>query len=345
MGAIFTFLIIALLAGVMTFALFAEGFAEMFANIRNFFIETDFTVITGFFAAALAGASIWHKINGTNTGLAFFKICVIAFMLWFGAIPLIRSTRTNADFKCERGSGCNWNAECVQDFCALPFRDDETFIGKAEFTQANYRTYLTEMAQEECLAIKSERKSDKCLDDLNDTVQRRFDATLSPENCDYLNEWDTLETAIFLNEAAPMPCIGRDQAAAICATFGGTLFLLDDYDWMFDDRKFSCKNTVMSGLDEFTGYSAVLKKREIEALTWGPGCGTRKFHRVCDKADRGNNQDGLCDVFGNLAEWTSDGGAIGGAFWHTSAEMRRHIDLDRPKSWIGFRCVIPKDAI
>ncbi|HNU69349.1 MAG TPA: SUMF1/EgtB/PvdO family nonheme iron enzyme [Myxococcota bacterium] len=345
LGGIFTFLIIVLVAGVMTVAWFGLGFAELLASVRDFFINTDIYWITGSIAVAWLVAKIWNRITGAGTLGAFLQVCCIGFGLWFGLIPLINSNRTNADFKCTNDFECNWNAQCVRDFCVVPFRDEDTFIGKSEFTQGSYKAWLTRTITDECDGIGNERKAGECRRGVEDKVAARFQQVIDPARCGYLHDGDTPESALFINDDAPMPCIGKDDAAAICASLGGSLPTMDDYDWMFDDRKFSCKNTVMVGLDEFHGYAKVLKKREAENLMYGPGCGTGKFRRVCDKAAHGNNEEGLCDAFGNLAEWTADGGSIGGAWWNTASTMREPQALTGPKSWVGFRCVVPKDGI
>ena len=257
----------------------------------------------------------------------------------------INSNRWNADFKCVSDGDCNVSDECVGGFCVTPFMEEGEFIAKAEFTQGNYRAWVRAELTAECGAIRNERKSERCLEGVDAGVEARFEQMISREHCKYLNDDDTPESVLFLNDDAPMVCLSRDEATRICASFGGRLPAREDYDYLFDDRSFSCDNTVMFGIDEFHGYAKKLKAREIAKLTYGPGCGTGKFRRVCDKARAGNTSDGLCDVFGNVSEWASDAGAMGGSFMSTEAMMRDDYDWGGARPWIGFRCIVPAGAV
>lgn len=377
MGAIFIFLTLVLIGGVLTVAWFLDAFAQLWDNVVTTFQGVELIWIIGFIGLAGLLAKLWNRL--TNGGLggpgytatAFINICLFTFAIWFGIIPMINSTRWNGDFKCTYDGHCDINDQCVSvwlrpltecdttadtnnctvpddfrtGFCARPFRDvekdtEELLIGKAEFTQRDYKSWLGRQAWEDCDRLKAVRKRDDCRDRIPDLIAERFARALSPENCTYPLEASTTEEAVFVNDDAPMVCVSRAEATAICAAMGGRLPTVDDYDWMQDDRKFSCKNTVMSGLDEFAGANRVLKARQIDAMTSGAGCGTGKFHKACEKAQGGNTGDGLCDVWGNVSEWSADGPALGGSFMSTAGSIRTPDERTEAASWIGFRCVL-----
>lgn len=377
MGAIFTFLIFVLLGFLGTVAWFLEGFAGLWDNIVTTFQGIEFYWITGFCAVALLLAKLWNRFNPWDgTVVPFINICLLAFAIWFGVIPLVNSTRWNDDFKCKNHGHCDIDDKCLSmwirplteyrgmggihtwdppdefktGLCARPFRDveldtDKFYIGKAEFTQGNYKTWLARMAMEKCDSLKGERKQARCRKGIPDVVKAGFEATIAPDHCIFQETDGARETTLLKNDDAPMVCLSREEAAKVCSSLGGRLPTADDYAWMLDEREFSCSNTVMSGLDEFHGMNRVLKKRQIDAMTPGPGCGTGKFHRVCEKARHGNTGDGLCDVWGNVAEWAGDTGIWGGDYRSTDATIRNSDDQTTGTAWIGFRCIVPSELI
>ncbi len=378
-AGIFVVLTIALISVVIAVLWIVDGLQDAWAGAAGFMQGVEIYWIFGFIAGALLLAKLWGWITGqgfTTTIIGFLNVCLLAGAFWFGVIPLINSTTWNAEFKCKRSGECNINDECVSPFggqadssirvndeyvfdlddkwrggfCVTPFRDveedtDKWFIGKAEFTQAGFRAWLARTEIEKCYSTKVERRREACMKGLDERVQERFTAQISRARCQYPEADDTIESAIFVNDDAPMVCLTRKEAGRICADMGGRLPTTDDYDWMLDERDFSCKNTVMSGLDQFTGHNRKLKARQIAGMSEGPGCGMGKFRMACDKARNGNTSDGLCDVWGNVAEWTSDGGAMGGSFLSTVENILDRREDDSATSWIGFRCVLPAAAI
>jgi hypothetical protein len=344
MGIIFGFLILLLVGFVGTVFWFGAGFADAYAMLRDFLVNTDAVWFCAFAAVVLAIGKIKARVTGMPYGEAtgVFQACMFGVILFFG-LKLFNANQTNADFKCEHSGQCYMDDRCVSGFCARTFRGEKEHIGKAEFTQGNYKIYLTKKYTDECAKIKNSKKQSVCDKGIEDAVGRRFQQVISPEHCKYMDGVETPEEALYMNDDAPMVCLGKDEAAQICADLGGRLPSKDDYDWMFDDRTFSCENTVMFGIDEFHGYAKTLKAREIEKLSYGNGCGTGKFRKVCDKADGGNNEDGLCDVWGNVAEWAEDGGAMGGSYRRSKGAMKGE-DLDTsPRNDVGFRCIIGAD--
>ena len=288
--------------------------------------------------------------------LAGIGLCILVSLPILIVPPIIHGRQWHHRFDCiydgkdgcERGNRCIGRGRGVNEFgfCAAPFGFD--YIGMAEFTQGQYRMYLTELMNKECDAIKVRSVNHKswdrqyeCRDSIKEKVEKRFREITAPDRCDYLDLADTAERALRVADEAPMPCISRDEAARVCEFFGGRLPTGDEFRSLFDDREFSCRNTEMAGTEPFKGLQKILKAREIKRLRVdGAGCGRGRFGRACEKHRRGNTDEGLCDVFGNLAEWTSDGGALGGGFRSTAAEMRGEIKGDGPRIDVGFRCVV-----
>ena len=282
-----------------------------------------------------------------------FGLCLVIALPILVIPPVIHGRQWNHQFDCyyDEEHACESNNRCISrgrdgykfGFCAVPFGFD--YMGVAEFTQGQYRKYLSDQMHHECAEIpgtglKAESARIECESEINEKVASRFQAITSPANCAYMDLADSAERALRVHESAPMPCIDKAQAAEICRFFGGRLPTSAEFRSLFDEREFSCANTEMSGLQTYTGLQKTLKAREIARLREGPGCGNGRFARVCSKYRTGNTEEGLCDVFGNLAEWTSDRGAMGGGFRSGPDEMIGEIDVTGPRIDIGFRCLV-----
>lgn len=287
--------------------------------------------------------------------LAGIGLCILVSLPILIVPPIIHGRQWHHQFDCmhdgpsgcERGNRCIGRGDGLNEFgfCAAPFGFD--FIGMAELTQGQYRGFLTEQMEDECRrhhpekSISSYERQLDCRDSIDEKVEKRFREITAPDRCDYLDLANTAERALRVADEAPMPCLSRKEAARVCEFFGGRLPTGDEFRSLFDEREFSCRNTEMAGTEQFTGLQKTLKAREVKRLRQdGPGCGRGRFGRACEKHRRGNTREGLCDVFGNLAEWTSDGGALGGGFRSTAAEMRGEITGDGPRIDVGFRCVV-----
>ncbi|HOX47467.1 MAG TPA: SUMF1/EgtB/PvdO family nonheme iron enzyme [Myxococcota bacterium] len=138
-------------------------------------------------------------------------------------------------------------------------------------------------------------------------------------------------------EAHPANCVGGNNAAAYCTWAGGRLPSDDEwyaeasergrrkYPW--GDQNPSCDLTVLE-------YS-------------GKGCGKDSTWPVCSKP-AGNSVSGLCDMSGNVMEWTATGSDAGlvlrGGSWHSGYyELSTSYRFDSLPLFMGqqygFRCV------
>ncbi len=138
----------------------------------------------------------------------------------------------------------------------------------------------------------------------------------------------------------PINCVDWYQAKAFCEWAGGRLPTEDEwyaeasnrgnwaYPWGDDDA--SCKYAVMDD--------------------GGDGCGKDRTWPVCWKP-RGNSVSGLCDMSGNVWEWTSSlyrpgssGRVLRGGSWsldvlgYLRASSRLWHDRASGSSYYGFRC-------
>jgi serine/threonine protein kinase len=141
----------------------------------------------------------------------------------------------------------------------------------------------------------------------------------------------------------PMNCVKWDGAMAFCDWVGGRLPSEDEwyaeasnkgrrkYPW--GDSKGSCQLTVWGESGE------------------PDGCGKKRTWKVCSKS-AGNSVSGLCDMSGNVWEWTStrnDGKrnplVLCGGAWNSvrstspRAKGRYRATVDGWHSGCGFRCV------
>jgi hypothetical protein len=142
-------------------------------------------------------------------------------------------------------------------------------------------------------------------------------------------------------DAHPVNCVDWNQATAFCAWAGGRLPAL--YEWYAEA---SNRNT--------RTYAWGNQKVTCDYAIWGgnwsgtDGCGNDSTWPVCSKT-AGNSVSGLCDMGGNVWEWTSTSeGAgwlvLGGSWGSENSERIRAADRNasaRRSSNIGFRCGRP----
>lgn len=110
----------------------------------------------------------------------------------------------------------------------------------------------------------------------------------------------------------PVNCVDWNQATAFCEWAGGRLPTEEEWEaeasnsgkrqYPWGDKEVSCERAVMSQA--------------------GSGCGRNSSWPVCSKT-RGNSVSGLCDMSGNLFEWTSS--------WFETEQKTRVV---RGGSWV-----------
>ncbi len=130
----------------------------------------------------------------------------------------------------------------------------------------------------------------------------------------------------------PINCVDRNQANAFCRGIGGRL--PTNEEWYAEASGWGPR-VFPWGNQEVTCEYAVWSEG-------GNGCGKNSTWPVCSKP-RGNSVSGLCDMSGNLWEWTNSGTMRGGSWFEgtlsklrVSSRFAGNVD-----SWyflIGFRC-------
>ncbi len=365
MPALIIFVVLVVLIVLAALGWVLQIVSDAVATVTDFVINLPVVVVAAFGVAVLVIAFV--VMIKTRDVWAFpftvIGICLLAAVPILVIPPLVNGRQWNHDFECfydgARGE-CDLDNRCIGagdefdpwGFCAAPFGGD--YIGLAEFTQGQFKMHARGPLRAACDKIGARAGwdwSDKisCENAIDDRVAQVFDRSVSVDNCQYFDMPGGRKSPLIVADDAPMPCLSRDQAARICADMGGRLPTTAEYQSLFDGRQPSCANAVMAGAPEYRGLARHIKAREIRRFKAGPGCGRGRFSRVCEKYRTGNTPDGLCDVYGNLAEWTSDGGVMGGGFrsWpegmlaETGAGVGQTATVaDGPRIDVGFRCVI-----
>ncbi len=155
------------------------------------------------------------------------------------------------------------------------------------------------------------------------------------------NEEKTCNWGYSGRDRHPINCVDWNQAIAFCAWAGGRL--PTENEW-FAEASDGGKRKYAWGNEKVTcGYAV-----------WNPGsrgCGRDSTWPVCSKP-KGNSVSGLCDMTGNVWEWTSTvshfarivrGGSWGHGYMdpdHLLASYREFYTLpNEPTDALGFRCV------
>jgi formylglycine-generating enzyme required for sulfatase activity len=135
----------------------------------------------------------------------------------------------------------------------------------------------------------------------------------------------------------PVNCVDWARADAFCAWAGGRL--PTEEEWFAEASN--------GGLRTFPWGEEVPTCRAVVMDEGGPGCGRDFTAPVCSKPD-GRSISGLCDLAGNVAEWTStaegnDRVMRGGSWVHRHREAFAararavYMPTDHARS-AGFRC-------
>lgn len=96
--------------------------------------------------------------------------------------------------------------------------------------------------------------------------------------------------------AHPVNCVDSRQSRAFCRWAGGRL--PSEAEWEYAARSGGKDWKYPWGDEAATCYRTVMDRRGI-------GCGKKRTWPVCSKT-AGNTSQGLCDMAGNVQEWTED---------------------------------------
>jgi formylglycine-generating enzyme len=157
----------------------------------------------------------------------------------------------------------------------------------------------------------------------------------------------------------PINCVDWDQARDFCTFVGGRL--PTEAEWEYAARSGGKDITYPWGDEEATCERAIMDDGAV-------GCGQGRTWSVCSKP-AGNSDQGLCDLVGNVWEWTEDcwhdsynGAPSDGSAWVDNCEKPARVVrggswyVDSPyflraahRGWVvstlrrfylGFRCVV-----
>ena len=156
-------------------------------------------------------------------------------------------------------------------------------------------------------------------------------------------EWERQD-----REDHPVNCVDKSEGEAFCAWAGGRLPTGDE--WYAEATASGTRRFPWGG---DPGKDADDAKLDCAHGVWsegsGPkGCGNQSSAKVCSHP-AGNSVSGLCDLSGNVLEWTSRPGVETGELRGTSWKYDRQVAIVPPSRggitnfpwWgeMGFRCV------
>ncbi len=160
----------------------------------------------------------------------------------------------------------------------------------------------------------------------------------------YRHEYDYCNWGYQGREDHPMNCVDWQNAKEFCKWAGGRL--PTEAEW-YAEASNGGETAYPWGDEPKTGCShAVRSEEDAESCCWG--CGKDRTWPVCSR-ESGNSTSGLCDMIGNVWEWTSNqvgaskvtrGGAFGNSFsFNLRASSRHWNHPERGEPNIGVRCV------
>ena len=157
------------------------------------------------------------------------------------------------------------------------------------------------------------------------------------------------------NSQAAMNCVSWSQATEFCSWMGGRLPTEAEWEYAATSGGKSIRFPWGNTPDWGCNKAVLALGRANNSGAKYPsnrGCGYNEVFEVCSKT-AGNTDQGLCDMAGNLWEWTANCDEVynsscskkvqrGGGFWSNAQQVRatrRSFDTDRGLMDVGFRCV------
>jgi formylglycine-generating enzyme required for sulfatase activity len=147
-----------------------------------------------------------------------------------------------------------------------------------------------------------------------------------------------------------MNCVDWHDADAFCRWAGGRLMTKSEWH---DEASESGRRTYPWGSDEPTCEFAVMNDWMTHGGNFRQGCGERGTWPVCSKP-KGRSVHGLCDLSGNVWEWTDTKEFpgpeteprynLGGSYANTPPYLEAEYTLVNPTKFridvLGMRCRI-----
>ena len=131
-----------------------------------------------------------------------------------------------------------------------------------------------------------------------------YSACVSAGACAHIESIDGLTctaTRGEVNPLEPVSCLTWDQAQAFARWFGEGARLCSEAEW-----EYAARAAGKAGRRYPWGKRAASCRRAVMASRKGAGCGTPGPRPVCGRA-AGHSPQGVCDLLGNVEEWTADG--------------------------------------
>jgi len=163
-----------------------------------------------------------------------------------------------------------------------------------------------------------------------EVTNRQYQACMAAGACAIL-DWDCLAPA-FRGPDQPVVCVAWAQARVFAAWAGGRL--PSEAEWEYAARGAGGTRRYPWGDEPPSCRRAVFTEKPDK-----PGCGRDASWPACSKP-RGNTKQGLCDMAGNVWEWTQDWyhDSYAGAPADGSARLSKSVSAlrsDRGGSWDG----------